>query len=49
MIPTGGQAAGRAFVYMLSLAAGVPLIYPLVNSEKYSAHDRVTRTAVIRV
>jgi uncharacterized RDD family membrane protein YckC len=49
MIPTGGQAAGRALVYMLSLAAGLPLIYPLVNSEKYSAHDRVTRTAVIRV
>lgn len=49
MIPTGGQAAGRAFLYMLSLAAGFPLIYPLVNSEKYSAHDRVTRTAVIRV
>lgn len=49
MIPTGGQAAGRAFVYLLSLAALLPLVYPLVNPEKYSAHDRVTRTAVIRV
>jgi uncharacterized RDD family membrane protein YckC len=49
MIPTGGQSAGRAFVYMLSLAAaGVTLMYALVDSEKYTAHDRVTRTAVIR-
>lgn len=50
LIPTGGQSAGRAFVYLLSLAsAGIALMYALVNSERYTAHDRVTRTAVIRV
>jgi len=50
LIPTGGQSAGRAFVYMLSLAAaGIALMYAFVDSDKYTAHDRVTHTAVIRV
>jgi uncharacterized RDD family membrane protein YckC len=50
LIPTGSQSAGRAFVYMLSLAsAGIALMYTFVDSEKYTAHDRVTHTAVIRV
>jgi uncharacterized RDD family membrane protein YckC len=50
LIPTGGQSAGRAFVYMLSLAsAGIAFMYAFVDSEKYTAHDRVTHTAVIRV
>ena len=49
LIPTGSQSAGRAVVYMLSLAsAGLALLYALVDSEKYTAHDRLTRTAVIR-
>lgn len=49
LIPTGGQSAGRAVVYMLSLAsAGIALMYAFVDSEKYTAHDRVTHTAVIR-
>lgn len=49
LIPTGSQSAGRAFVYMLSLAsAGIALMYAFVDAEKYTAHDRVTRTAVIR-
>lgn len=49
LIPTGGQSAGRACLYMLSLAsAGIALLYAFVDSEKYTAHDRVSRTAVIR-
>ena len=49
MIPTGRQSAGRALVYTLSLAsAGVALIYTFINTEKHTAHDRFTRTAVIR-
>ncbi len=50
LIPTGSQSAGRALVYMLSLAsAGVALLYTFIDSEKQTAHDRFTRTAVIRV
>ncbi len=50
LIPTGSQSAGRALVYMLSLAsAGIALMYAFVDREKYTAHDRFTRTAVIRV
>jgi uncharacterized RDD family membrane protein YckC len=40
----------RAVLYLLSLAsAGIALIYTLLDSEKYAAHDRITRTAVVRV
>jgi uncharacterized RDD family membrane protein YckC len=50
LIPTGGQSAGRALLYMLSLAsAGIVLVYRLVDSERHCVHDRFTRTAVIRV
>ena len=50
MIPTGGQSAGRAAVYLVSIAfAGVALIYTFFNDKKHTAHDRFTRTAVIRV
>lgn len=50
LIPTGGQSAGRALVYMLSIAsAGIALIYTFIDSEKHTVHDRFTRTAVIRV
>lgn len=50
LIPTGGQSAGRALVYILSLAsAGIALIYTFIDSEKHTVHDRFTRTAVIRV
>lgn len=49
LIPTGGQSAGRSFVYLLSLAsAGVALIYLFISREKHTVHDRFTRTAVIR-
>jgi uncharacterized RDD family membrane protein YckC len=50
LIPTGTQSAGRALVYMLSLAsAGIMLMYTFIDREKHTAHDRFTRTAVIRV
>jgi uncharacterized RDD family membrane protein YckC len=50
LIPTGSQSAGRALVYILSLAsAGIALIYTFIDSEKHTAHDRFTHTAVIRV
>jgi uncharacterized RDD family membrane protein YckC len=50
LIPTGSQSAGRALLYMLSLAsAGVILVYRLVDSERHCVHDRFTHTAVIRV
>jgi uncharacterized RDD family membrane protein YckC len=50
LIPTGSQSAGRALVYMLSVAsAGIALTYTFFDSEKHTAHDRFTHTAVIRV
>jgi len=49
LIPTGSQSAGRALVYILSLAsAGIALMYAFIDREKHTAHDRFTRTAVIR-
>ncbi len=49
LIPTGSQSAGRALVYVLSLAsAGVALMYTFLDREKHTVHDRFTRTAVIR-
>jgi uncharacterized RDD family membrane protein YckC len=49
LIPTGGQSAARAVLYLLSLAsAGIALIY-FVTPERRAAHDRFTRTAVVRV
>lgn len=50
LIPTGGQSAGRALVYVLSVAsAGLLLVYMFLDSDRHTAHDRFTRTAVIRV
>lgn len=49
LIPTGGQSAARALLYLLSLAsAGIALIY-FVTPERRAAHDRFTSTAVVRV
>lgn len=49
LIPTGGQSAARAFIYLLSLvSAGLLSLYVFVDSENKALHDRVTRTAVIR-
>ena len=50
LIPTGGQSAGRALIYVLTLASGfIVLVYMFINRERHTAHDRFTRTAVIRV
>lgn len=50
LIPTGRQSAGRAAIYLLSLAfAGIALIYTFFNDKRNTAHDRFTRTTVIRV
>jgi uncharacterized RDD family membrane protein YckC len=50
LIPTGGQSAGRALIYMLTMATGgIALLYMFLNPDKRTAHDRFTRTAVIRV
>jgi uncharacterized RDD family membrane protein YckC len=50
LIPTGGQSAARALVYMLTLAsAGLALLYTFVNRERRTAHDHFTRTAVVRM
>lgn len=49
LIPTGGQAAARALMYLLSLvSAGILSLYVFVDSENKPLHDRVTHTAVIR-
>jgi uncharacterized RDD family membrane protein YckC len=48
LIPTGGQSAGRALVYLISLCTvGLGILYALLSREGYTAHDRLTRTAVI--
>lgn len=50
LIPTGGQSAKRALIYILSLApAAVPLMYTLIDRDRLAPHDRVSRTAVVRV
>jgi uncharacterized RDD family membrane protein YckC len=47
LIPTGGQAIGRSFFYLFSLATLVGIFFALISREGYTAHDRFTRTAVI--
>jgi uncharacterized RDD family membrane protein YckC len=50
LIPTGGQSAKRALVYILSLApAGIALMYTFIDREGLTPHDRFSRTAVVRV
>lgn len=50
MLPTGNQSAGRAIVFLLSLAlTGIPLVYTLIDRDKRAAHDRFTRTEVVRM
>jgi uncharacterized RDD family membrane protein YckC len=49
LIPTGNQSAGRALVYLLSLATmGIGLLLAFARGEGKTAHDRLTRTAVVR-
>jgi uncharacterized RDD family membrane protein YckC len=47
LIPTGGQAIGRSFFYIISLATLVGIIFALISRQGYTVHDRFTRTAVI--
>ena len=50
LIPTGKQSAGRALVYQASLLTlGIISVFALVDSDKRTAHDRLTNTAVIAV
>lgn len=50
LIPTGGQSIGRSFLYLISLAlAGLGILYALISREGDTAHDQITRTAVIRI
>jgi uncharacterized RDD family membrane protein YckC len=49
LIPTGGQSIGRSFVYLISLATVIGVLSVLLSREGYTVHDRLTRTAVIRV
>lgn len=50
LIPTGTQSAGRALIYLASLLIlGISSGFALLNSERLTAHDRITRTAVIHV
>jgi uncharacterized RDD family membrane protein YckC len=48
LIPTGGQSAGRALIYTMSLAAaGLPMMHALFSREDYTLHDRLTGTVVV--
>jgi uncharacterized RDD family membrane protein YckC len=50
LIPTGAQSTGRAFFYLLSIAtAGIGLMFSLIDRERRTAHDRFTKTAVVRI
>ncbi|MGI8898306.1 MAG: RDD family protein [Pyrinomonadaceae bacterium] len=50
LIPTGKQSAGRALVYLATvLTLGLAALYVLIDRDKQTAHDRLTRTTVIAV
>ena len=50
MLPTGSQSAGRAVVYILSVAStGLPLLFTFIDRDKRAVHDRFTRTEVVRM
>jgi uncharacterized RDD family membrane protein YckC len=49
LIPTGTQSAARALFYILSLATlGLGFLYALVDADGKTAHDHLSRTAVVR-
>lgn len=49
MIPTGGQALKRAFVYIFSLLlGGLGVIYALIDRDGRTVHDRFSKSIVIR-
>ena len=48
LIPTGGQSAGRAFLYLASLAtAGLGILFALISRDGNTAHDQFSGTSVI--
>ena len=48
-VPTTGQCARRAFIYMLSLATGgLGLLYSLFDAEGRTVHDILSGTVVVR-
>lgn len=50
LIPTGAQSTGRALFYLLSIAtAGLGLMFSFVDRDRQTAHDRFTKTAVVRI
>jgi uncharacterized RDD family membrane protein YckC len=49
LIPTGKQSAGRALVYVLSVVTmGIGFLMAFARGEGKTAHDRFSRTAVVR-
>ena len=49
LIPTGKQSAERALVYILSvITMGIGLLMAFARGEGKTAHDRFSRTAVVR-
>ena len=49
LVPTTGQCARRALVYILSLAtAGLGILYSLFDAEGRTAHDILSGTVVVR-
>jgi uncharacterized RDD family membrane protein YckC len=48
-VPTAGQSAKRALVYMFTLATlGLGLVFALLDSQKRTLHDRLSKTLVVR-
>ena len=48
LIPTGGQSAARAFLFLASLAtAGLGIVFALISRDGNTAHDQLTGTSVI--
>jgi uncharacterized RDD family membrane protein YckC len=50
LIPTGKQSAGRALVYLGTiLTLGLASLYILIDRDRQTAHDRLTRTTVTTI
>jgi len=48
-VPSTWQCAVRALVYMLSLASfGLGILYALIDAERRTAHDLLSRTVVVK-
>ena len=48
LIPTGSQSAGRGVIYLASLLTlGIGPLCALLDSDRRTIHDRLTRTAVV--